>query len=45
MRIVRLLLMITALVCFALSALGIVTQKFNLIAAGLFLWALAATFG
>lgn len=39
----HLVLMLLALICFLLSALGISTPRGNLVAAGLFLWALAAT--
>ena len=35
--------MILAIICFLLSALGISTPRGNLLAAGLFFWAVAAT--
>ena len=42
----RLLLMIVAILCFLLAAIGVVTPRgSNLTAAGLALWALAATIG
>jgi hypothetical protein len=37
----RVVLMILAIVCFVLAALGISTPRGNLMAAGLALWALA----
>ena len=39
------ILMILAVVCLLLSALGLQTQRVNLLAAGLTLWALAVTIG
>ena len=36
-------LMILAIVCFLLAALGVSTPRGNLMAAGLFFWAVAAT--
>lgn len=41
----HLLLMVLALVCFLLAALNVSAPRGNLMAAGLFLWALAATVG
>lgn len=35
-----LVFLIVAAVCFAIAALGIATDRFNLIAAGLFFWVL-----
>lgn len=43
MGILHLVLMILALVCFLLAALNVSPARGNLTAAGLFLWALAAT--
>ena len=37
------ILMVLAIVCFLLAALGISTPRGNLLAAGLFFWAVAAT--
>ena len=43
---VRLILMMLAILCFLLAAIGVVTPRgSNLTAAGLALWALAATIG
>ena len=39
----HLILMILAMICFILAAVGVSTPRGNLVAAGLFLWALAAT--
>jgi len=38
---VKLLLMVLAIVCFFLAALNVQTPRGNLMAGGLFLWALA----
>jgi hypothetical protein len=38
---VKLLLMILAIVCLLLAAINVSSPRFNLLAAGLFLWALA----
>jgi hypothetical protein len=38
---VRLVLLILAIVCFGLSAAGVPTPRVNLLALGLFFWALA----
>jgi hypothetical protein len=43
MSLFRLVLMIVALVCFALVAVGVNPPRPNLLAVGLFCWALAAT--
>lgn len=45
MHIVYLVLVIVALGCFALAAVGISTPRGNLVAAGLFLWLLATLVG
>lgn len=37
------ILMVLAIVCFLLAALGISTPRGNLLAAGLFFWAVAVT--
>jgi len=37
------LLMVLAIICFLLAALGVSTPRGNLLAAGLFFWAVAAT--
>jgi hypothetical protein len=37
----RILLMILAIICFLLAAIGVVTPRGNLTAAGLFFWAVA----
>jgi hypothetical protein len=37
----KLLLMVLALICFFLAALNVVAPRGNLVAGGLFLWALA----
>lgn len=39
---IHLLLVILSLVCFFCAAIGIPSSRINLIAAGLFLWVLAA---
>jgi hypothetical protein len=41
MLMLRVILIILAIVCFAMSALGVSTPRGNLVAAGLALWALA----
>lgn len=38
---VNIVLMILAVICFLLAALGVSTPRGNLLAAGLFFWALA----
>lgn len=43
MAVLNLVLMILAILCFLLAALGISTPRGNLMAAGLFFWALAVT--
>lgn len=37
------ILMVLAIVCFLLAAIGVATPRGNLVAAGLFFWALAVT--
>jgi hypothetical protein len=41
---VGLVLLIIALICFVLAALGIATGRLNAMAAGLFFWALSTLF-
>ena len=41
MGVVNLVLMILAVICLLLSALGVSTPRGNLLAAGLFFWSLA----
>jgi len=43
MAALNLILMILAIVCFLLAAIGVSTPRGNLVAAGLCLWALAVT--
>jgi hypothetical protein len=39
---IRLLLMILAIICLLLAAIGVATPRLNLMAAGLCLWAIAS---
>ena len=41
MPVLNLILMVLAVICLLLSALGVSTPRGNLLAAGLFFWALA----
>lgn len=42
---VRVVLVILALICFLFAAVGVVTQRGNLMATGLFLWLLSTLVG